>query len=124
MCPIVVALDISKDLSPIAKVSRALNVQLAKLDNQGNNTWQHLVLPTEEEMAKHHIIPYHKLQQETKAILFLMMELQSSWVAQVLSGNAHLPSKEEMLAVAQQHYQCMEECGIPKHHTHRLHPNE
>ncbi|GMP61867.1 hypothetical protein CsSME_00024164 [Camellia sinensis var. sinensis] len=40
---IVVALGISKDLSPIAKVSRAVNVQLAKLDNQGNNTWQHSV---------------------------------------------------------------------------------
>ncbi|KAL7238645.1 hypothetical protein ACSBR2_004688 [Camellia fascicularis] len=53
-----------------------------------------------------------------------MMELQSSWVAQVLSGDVHLLSKEEMLAVAQQHYQCMEECGIPKHHIHHLHPNE
>ncbi|KAL7238644.1 hypothetical protein ACSBR2_004687 [Camellia fascicularis] len=50
---IVVALDISKDLFPIAKVSRALNVQLAKLDNQGNNTWQHSVTATEYDNGSH-----------------------------------------------------------------------
>lgn len=52
------------------------------------------------------------------------MELQGKWVSQALSGKVTLPSHEKMLEDTQQHYQHMEEFGIPKHHTHRLHPYE
>lgn len=53
-----------------------------------------------------------------------MLELQAKWIAQVLSGNAILPSREEMLADVEAHYKQMEEDGIPKHHTHMLYNNE
>lgn len=49
-----------------------------------------------------------------------MIDLQAKWVASVLSGNAILPSEEEMLADVEEHYRLMEENGIPKHHTHSL----
>ncbi|PHU17621.1 hypothetical protein BC332_13316 [Capsicum chinense] len=57
-------------------------------------------------------------------IVFLTYELQAKWIAQVLSGKVVLPSKEEMLAVVEDHNRHLEEAGIPKHHTHLLHPHE
>ncbi|KAF8020446.1 hypothetical protein BT93_G0994 [Corymbia citriodora subsp. variegata] len=47
-------------------------------------------------------------------------ELQSKWVAKVLSGEVVLPSEEEMMSSVHEHYQRIEELGWPKHHTHRL----
>ncbi|XP_059651573.1 flavin-containing monooxygenase FMO GS-OX5-like [Cornus florida] len=53
-----------------------------------------------------------------------MMELQSKWIAHVLSGKVSLPSKEEMLADVEKFYRHMEESGIPKHYTHQIYPNQ
>lgn len=55
-----------------------------------------------------------------QGVLFRMFELQSKWVALVLSGKLSLPSEDEMLADVYKHYQEMEENGIPKWHTHSL----
>ncbi|KAL7233572.1 hypothetical protein ACSBR1_017235 [Camellia fascicularis] len=55
-----------------------------------------------------------------RGIAFLLMELQSKWIAGVLSGKLLLSSEEKMLADVQQHYLQMEESQIPKHHTHLL----
>ncbi|KAF8020445.1 hypothetical protein BT93_G0993 [Corymbia citriodora subsp. variegata] len=49
-----------------------------------------------------------------------LSELQSKWVAKVLSGELVLPSEEEMMSSVQEHYQRIEKLGWPKHHTHRL----
>ncbi|WMV31010.1 hypothetical protein MTR67_024395 [Solanum verrucosum] len=59
-----------------------------------------------------------------QAIVFLMFELQAKWIAQVLSGKVLLPTEEEMLADVEDHNRQLEEAGIPKRHTHRLHPTE
>ncbi|CAK9159372.1 unnamed protein product [Ilex paraguariensis] len=59
-----------------------------------------------------------------RTIIFLMLELQSKWIAQVLSGKVLLPSQEQMLADIQEYYKHLEECGIPKHRTHTLSPTE
>ncbi|KAL3369132.1 hypothetical protein AABB24_009770 [Solanum stoloniferum] len=59
-----------------------------------------------------------------QGIVFLMFELQAKWIAQVLSGKVLLPSEEEMLADVEDHNRQLEEAGIPKRHTHRLHPHE
>ncbi|XP_047972661.1 flavin-containing monooxygenase FMO GS-OX-like 7 isoform X1 [Salvia hispanica] len=45
---------------------------------------------------------------------------QAKWVARILSGKVWLPSEEEMETEVRQHYQLMEEKGIPKHYTHAL----
>ncbi|XP_010264400.1 PREDICTED: flavin-containing monooxygenase FMO GS-OX-like 5 [Nelumbo nucifera] len=55
-----------------------------------------------------------------KVIAFLTAELQSKWIAQVLSGKVLLPEEEEMMASVEEFYQRMEEMGRPKHYTHML----
>ncbi|KAJ0962050.1 hypothetical protein J5N97_029878 [Dioscorea zingiberensis] len=59
-----------------------------------------------------------------KVIFSLMFELQSRWIARVLSGKVTLPSEEDMMASIETYYQELEHVGRPKHHTHNLHPNE
>ncbi|XP_055810910.1 flavin-containing monooxygenase FMO GS-OX5-like [Solanum dulcamara] len=59
-----------------------------------------------------------------QGILFLLFELQAKWIAQVLSGNVILPSEEEMLADVEDHNRHLDKAGIPKCHTHRLHPHQ
>ncbi|XP_057531449.1 flavin-containing monooxygenase FMO GS-OX5-like isoform X2 [Amaranthus tricolor] len=55
-----------------------------------------------------------------KTIIFEMLELQSKWIARVLSTKVALPSKEEMMADVQEYYQQMTTLGLPKHLTHYL----
>jgi len=47
-----------------------------------------------------------------------MMELQSKWIARVLSGKVCLPSEEEMMADVEEHYEEMTALKRPKHLTH------
>lgn len=54
----------------------------------------------------------------------MLLELQSKWVAQVLSEKITLPPEEDMVASMDAYYLQMEETGKPKHHTHLLHPNQ
>ncbi|CAL4923757.1 unnamed protein product [Urochloa decumbens] len=58
-----------------------------------------------------------------KTIIFQSVELESKWVAAVLSGRATLPSEEDMMAAVREHYRHMEEAGRPKRHTHVILPN-
>ncbi|KAL6906417.1 hypothetical protein ACP4OV_004018 [Aristida adscensionis] len=57
-----------------------------------------------------------------KTIIFQSFELESKWVAAVLSGRATLPSEEDMSAAVREDYRRMEEAGRPKRHTHALRP--
>ncbi|KAL8475946.1 hypothetical protein ACS0TY_028559 [Phlomoides rotata] len=52
--------------------------------------------------------------------IFPGIDLQTKWVARVLSGKARLPSAEEMAAEVKEYYRDMEAKGIPKHYTHSL----
>ncbi|WVZ57588.1 hypothetical protein U9M48_007954 [Paspalum notatum var. saurae] len=54
----------------------------------------------------------------SKTIIFKSLELESKWVAAVLSGRVTLPSEEDMMTTVREHYQQMEEEGRPKRHTH------
>lgn len=56
-----------------------------------------------------------------KVLIFDLMELQSKWIARVLSGKVGLPSEEEMMADVQEYYQQMTVMCRPKHLTHYLH---
>uniref|UniRef100_A0A8R7QL60 Flavin-containing monooxygenase n=2 Tax=Triticum urartu TaxID=4572 RepID=A0A8R7QL60_TRIUA len=55
-----------------------------------------------------------------KGILFPVFQLQSSWVAGVLSGKIELPSPEEMIVDVASFYSDMEARGHPKRFTHNL----
>ncbi|XP_076941539.1 flavin-containing monooxygenase FMO GS-OX5-like [Bidens hawaiensis] len=55
-----------------------------------------------------------------KGMTFLPAELQSKWIARVLSGKISLPSETEMLHEVEQVYQEMKVKGIPKSESHSL----
>ncbi|KAM3281177.1 flavin-containing monooxygenase FMO GS-OX5 isoform X1 [Capsicum chacoense] len=59
-----------------------------------------------------------------QTIVFQTHELQAKWIAQVLSEKVILPSEKMMLVDVADHNRHLEEDGIPKHHTHCLHPHE
>jgi hypothetical protein len=58
-----------------------------------------------------------------QTIIFQSVEMESKWVAAVLSGRATLPGEEDMMAAVREHYRQMEEAGRPKRHTHVIMPN-
>jgi Flavin-binding monooxygenase-like len=51
-------------------------------------------------------------------IPFPLLELQSKWVAGILSGRIKLPSEEEMIEDVKADYQKVEMKGWPKRYTH------
>nr|QWJ73361.1 aliphatic glucosinolate S-oxygenase 2-1 [Isatis tinctoria] len=53
-------------------------------------------------------------------IQFVMFEIQSKWVASVLSGRVTLPSPEKMMEDLLASYAMLDTLGIPKRHTHKL----
>ncbi|XP_023539206.1 flavin-containing monooxygenase FMO GS-OX-like 3 [Cucurbita pepo subsp. pepo] len=55
-----------------------------------------------------------------KVVPLPMFELQSNWVAGVLSKRIALPLKEEMLADVKAFYEDLEANGKPKHRTHEM----
>lgn len=55
-----------------------------------------------------------------KVAPFILFELQSKWIAKVLSGRVRLPPEEEMVAEIEAFYLNMEKRGLPKRHTHQL----
>ncbi|XP_013612296.1 PREDICTED: flavin-containing monooxygenase FMO GS-OX2 [Brassica oleracea var. oleracea] len=53
-------------------------------------------------------------------IQLVMFEIQSKWVAAVLSGRVTLPAPEKMMEDLIASYAMLEALGIPKRHTHKL----
>lgn len=49
-----------------------------------------------------------------------MFELQSKWIAGILSGRIRLPSQEEMMTDVSAFYLSMEAADTPKRYTHSL----
>ncbi|XP_004299651.1 PREDICTED: flavin-containing monooxygenase FMO GS-OX-like 3-like [Fragaria vesca subsp. vesca] len=55
-----------------------------------------------------------------RAIPFPCFELQSKWIAGVLSNRIALPSKEEMIEDVRAFYSSLEASGKPRRHTHDI----
>ncbi|CAL2259472.1 unnamed protein product [Prunus armeniaca] len=55
-----------------------------------------------------------------KVVPFPQFELQSKWIAGLLSNRIALPSKEEMMEDIKAFYSLLEASGIPKRYTHNL----
>lgn len=49
-----------------------------------------------------------------------MVELQSKWIAGVLSNRVSLPSEEEMMEDVEAFYASLEASGTPKRYTHNM----
>lgn len=82
-------------------------------DNRVGPLYKHVFPPKLAPWLSFVGLPY-------RAVTSLVIELQSRWVAGVLSGKVALPSEEEMASSVEELYQHMEEIGWPKHHTHQL----
>ena len=55
-----------------------------------------------------------------QVIPFRMFELQSKWIAGVLSNRLILPSQQEMMEDVEAFYSSLEVSGTPKRYTHKL----
>ncbi|XP_057977859.1 flavin-containing monooxygenase FMO GS-OX-like 3 [Malania oleifera] len=55
-----------------------------------------------------------------RVIPFPMFELQSKWIAGILSSRIALPSQEEMMRDVESFYSRLEASGTPKRYTHNL----
>ncbi|KAK9148066.1 hypothetical protein Scep_006823 [Stephania cephalantha] len=55
-----------------------------------------------------------------RVIPFPLLELQSKWVAGVLSGRIALPSQEDMMSSVCALYARLKDAGVPKHYTHHI----
>ncbi|KAK7309041.1 hypothetical protein RJT34_05463 [Clitoria ternatea] len=55
-----------------------------------------------------------------KVLPFPMFELQSKWIARILSSRVALPSKEDMAKNIEAFYSSLEASGTPKRYTHNM----
>ncbi|XP_030535513.2 flavin-containing monooxygenase FMO GS-OX-like 3 [Rhodamnia argentea] len=94
---------------PFLKTNGIVNVD----DNRVEPLYKQVFPPALAPWLSFIAIPY-------RTIAILLSELQSRWVAKILSGKILLPSKEEMTSSVQEYYQRIEAVGWPRRHTHRL----
>lgn len=94
---------------PFLNTNGALSIE----DNRVGPLYKHVFLPSLAPRLSFVGIPF-------RGFIFRIYELQSKWIAGVLSSKLQLPSEEEMLADVEHYYKHMLESGIPKHHTHLL----
>ncbi|CAM0871207.1 unnamed protein product [Alopecurus aequalis] len=82
-------------------------------DNRVGPMYQHVFPP--------HLAPHLSfVGLHMAALFFPVCQLQSNWVAGVLSGRIDLPSREEMMEHVEAFYSKMEVGGLPKRYTHSL----
>lgn len=94
---------------PFLRMNGIVNVE----DNCVAPLYQHVFPPALAPWLSFIGVPY-------RTITFLLSELQSRWVAKILSGKILLPSEEEMTSSVHEYYHRIEAAGWPKRHTHRL----
>ncbi|XP_047089143.1 flavin-containing monooxygenase FMO GS-OX-like 2 [Lolium rigidum] len=82
-------------------------------DNRVHPLYKHVFPP--------HLAPHISfIGLSLKALQFPVFQLQSNWVARVLSERAKLPSQEEMMEDMTAFYSKLEARGCPKRYTHDL----
>ncbi|PKA46486.1 Flavin-containing monooxygenase FMO GS-OX-like 3 [Apostasia shenzhenica] len=94
---------------PFLKTSGIVNVD----DNRVGPLYKHVFPPQTAPFLSFIGLPW-------KVTLFPLFELQSKWVAGVLSGRISLPTPEEMMEDIKNFYSEMEQSGWPKRYTHNL----
>ncbi|KAL2901754.1 Flavin-containing monooxygenase FMO GS-OX-like 5 [Bienertia sinuspersici] len=55
-----------------------------------------------------------------KVVPFILCELQSRWIASILSGRISLPSEEKMMEDIKSFYSTLDAAGVPKRYTHNI----
>ncbi|KAK9984621.1 hypothetical protein SO802_034146 [Lithocarpus litseifolius] len=82
-------------------------------DNRVGPLYKHIFPPALAPWLSFVGIPF-------QVITFPMFELQSKWIAGVLSNRITLPSQEEMMEDVKAFYSSLEASGTPKRNTHAL----
>ncbi|CAH8389062.1 unnamed protein product [Eruca vesicaria subsp. sativa] len=82
-------------------------------DNRVGPLYKHIFPPALAPGISFIGLPFMGLQ-------FFLFEMQSKWVASVLSGRVKLPSEDKMMEDAIAFYGKLEALGIPKRYTHFL----
>ncbi|KAI0488332.1 hypothetical protein KFK09_028161 [Dendrobium nobile] len=94
---------------PFLKTNGIVNVD----DNRVGPLYKHVFPPL--------LAPYLSfIGLTTKIIPFPMFQLQSKWIAGVLSGRIILPTQEEMMEDVKNLYSEMQSAGRPKRYTHNI----
>ncbi|XP_057811038.1 flavin-containing monooxygenase FMO GS-OX-like 4 [Salvia miltiorrhiza] len=94
---------------PFLETNNAVTVE----DNRVGPLYQHVFPPTLAPWLSFVGLPW-------KVVPFPLFELQSKWIAGVLSGRITLESTEEMRADVEAFYSSLEAACIPKRYTHQM----
>ncbi|XP_042056696.1 flavin-containing monooxygenase FMO GS-OX-like 4 [Salvia splendens] len=94
---------------PFLETNKAVTVE----DNRVGPLYQHIFPPSLAPWLSFVGLPW-------KVVPFPQFELQSRWIAGVLSGRLTLESPEEMTADIEAFYSSLEAAGIPKRYTHQM----
>ncbi|XXG75909.1 hypothetical protein AAC387_Pa08g0376 [Persea americana] len=94
---------------PFLKVNGVVTVD----DNRVGPLYKHIFPPLLAPSLSFIGLPW-------KVIPFPLCEMQSKWVASVLSGRLALPSQEEMMMDVEAFYSKLDAAGMPKRYTHRM----
>ncbi|KAL5728227.1 hypothetical protein ACHQM5_001339 [Ranunculus cassubicifolius] len=94
---------------PFLETNNIVNVD----DNRVGPLYQHVFPPQLAPWLSFIGLPW-------KVIPFPLCELQSKWVAGILSGQFTLPSQEEMMSDVETFYANLEKAGVPKRYTHNM----
>ncbi|KAL2921013.1 Flavin-containing monooxygenase FMO GS-OX-like 2 [Bienertia sinuspersici] len=83
-------------------------------DNRVGPLYKHVFPPT--------LAPRISFVGLTRYVIpFFVFELQSKWIAGILSGRISIPSKEMMMEDTKALYLELEAKGVPKRYTHKIH---
>ncbi|KAJ6712292.1 DIMETHYLANILINE MONOOXYGENASE [Salix purpurea] len=82
-------------------------------DNRVGPLYKHVFPPIFAPQLSFVGLPYRNLP-------FPSFEIQSKWIAGVLSDRIVLPSQEDMMEDVNTLYSTLEDSGVPKHHTHNM----
>ncbi|KAI3706950.1 hypothetical protein L6452_25056 [Arctium lappa] len=82
-------------------------------DNRVGPLYKHVFPPSLAPWLSFVGLPY-------KTAPFPQFEIQSKWIAGILSGRISLPSPEEMTKDIEAFYSSLQKCGVPKRYTHNM----
>ncbi|RWR87493.1 flavin-containing monooxygenase FMO GS-OX-like protein 4 [Cinnamomum micranthum f. kanehirae] len=94
---------------PFLKVNGVVTVD----DNRVGPLYKHIFPPLLAPSLSFIGLPW-------KVVPFPLFEMQSKWVASVLSGRLALPSQEEMMMDVEAFYSKLDAAGMPKRYTHSM----
>ncbi|XP_061357800.1 flavin-containing monooxygenase FMO GS-OX-like 4 isoform X3 [Gastrolobium bilobum] len=89
-------------------------------DNRVGPLYKHVFPPALAPWLSFVGLPWKVVPTSHQVVPFPMFEMQSKWIAGILSNRIALPSKEEMVEDIEAFYSSLEASGTPKSYTHNM----